>query len=53
MRHVIRMPAILGEDTTQTNLIKKGIVDNTACEVCQTSEEMTTHILFGCPNAQS
>jgi hypothetical protein len=35
-----------------TNLIKKRIVDNTVCEICNEAEETPEHIIFGCPAAR-
>jgi hypothetical protein len=34
--------------TNVTNLIKKGIVDNTLCDICNAAEETPAHVIFGC-----
>jgi len=34
------------------NLVKKRIVDNETCDICNAGPEDTAHIIFGCTNAQ-
>jgi len=41
-----------GRIQCKTLLRRKGVVDNTDCEVCQTAEETPAHIIFGCPCAR-
>jgi hypothetical protein len=41
-----------GRIQCKTNLIKKRIVDNTVCEICNEAEETPEHIIFGCPAAR-
>jgi hypothetical protein len=37
-----------GRIQCKTNLIKKRIVDNNICDICQQVEETPEHIIFGC-----
>jgi hypothetical protein len=52
--HVKFFAWLLSQNRIQckTALRKKGIVDNTICEICQAPEETAAHIILGCPNAK-
>ena len=41
-----------GRIQCKTVLRKKGVVDNTICEICQATEETPAHIIFGCNYAR-
>ena len=41
-----------GRIQCKTVLRKKGVVDNTICEVCQATEQTPAHIIFGCNYAR-
>ena len=36
----------------KANLARKGIVENSECEVCQEAEETPAHVIFGCTAAR-
>jgi hypothetical protein len=40
-----------GRIQCKSNLQRKGIVENSACDVCNAADETSAHILFGCPHA--